>query len=182
MGHRGPRQRARATLAQPFSGCQELSRAERGGAGPRARMRAMPRTVGVVTVARSDYGHLVPVLQEIQAVSDLELGVYVAGSHLATRFGRTVTAVETDGWPIVERIEMLLDSDTPGALPAPPRNRGGRLAPAPSLPPPTSPPRPPRRRSRPPGASSRGARSRGASTAAGRPASTGSCGSRDCPG
>ena len=58
-------------------------------------MRAMPRTVGVVTVARSDYGHLVPVLQEIQAVPDLELGVYVAGSHLATRFGRTVTAVET---------------------------------------------------------------------------------------
>lgn len=81
-------------------------------------MRAMPRTVGVVTVARSDYGHLVPVLQEIQAAPDLELGVYVAGSHLATRFGRTVTAVETDGWPIAERIEMLLDSDTPGAIAA----------------------------------------------------------------
>lgn len=78
----------------------------------------MSRTVGVVTVARSDYGHLVPVLQEIQAAPDLELAVYVAGSHLATRFGRTVTAVETDGWPIAERIEMLLDSDTPGAIAA----------------------------------------------------------------
>ncbi len=81
-------------------------------------MLAMARTIGVVTVARSDYGHLVPVLREIQAAPDLELAVYVAGSHLATRFGRTVTAVETDGWPIAERIEMLLDSDTPGAIAA----------------------------------------------------------------
>src|SRR3990167_1593001 len=90
--------RARVPQLSRYESCRGEFRSLRHDmeAALRARMRAMPRTVGVVTVARSDYGHLVPVLQEIQAAPDLELGVYVAGSHLATRFGRTVTAVETD--------------------------------------------------------------------------------------
>jgi UDP-hydrolysing UDP-N-acetyl-D-glucosamine 2-epimerase len=76
----------------------------------------MRRTIGVVTVARSDYGHLRPLLAAIHASSALDLFLFVGGSHLAVRFGRTATMVEADGWPIAAEIDMALDSDAPGAL------------------------------------------------------------------
>jgi hypothetical protein len=56
----------------------------------------MRRAIGVVTVARSDYGHLVPLLRELEETPDVvELLVYVAGSHLESPFGvRTGDLVE----------------------------------------------------------------------------------------
>jgi UDP-hydrolysing UDP-N-acetyl-D-glucosamine 2-epimerase len=71
------------------------------------------RTIGVVTTSRADYGIYVPVLRAIQQCPDLRLELYVTGMHLATEFGRTVGVVERDGFEIVERIEMLLSSDSP---------------------------------------------------------------------
>jgi UDP-hydrolysing UDP-N-acetyl-D-glucosamine 2-epimerase len=79
-------------------------------------MRAMPRTIGVVTVARSDYGHLLPVLEQIRAAPDLGLLLFVAGAHLSPRFGRTVAAIEADGWPIAARIEAVAESDHPADI------------------------------------------------------------------
>jgi UDP-N-acetylglucosamine 2-epimerase (non-hydrolysing) len=78
----------------------------------------MPRMIGVVTVARSDYGHLVPVLEEIRSAPGLEPVLFVAGAHLSPRFGRTVSAIEADGWPIAERIEACAESDRPGDIAA----------------------------------------------------------------
>ena len=82
----------------------------------RDRIDAMPRRIGVVTVARSDYGHLGPVLTEIRAAGDLQLLLFVASAHLSPRFGETVRMIEADGWSIAERVEMLLDSDAPSAI------------------------------------------------------------------
>lgn len=76
----------------------------------------MRRTIGVVTVARSDWGHLLPLLQEIRAAPDLELFLFVAGSHLAPRFGRTAGFIEEGGWKITERVDMRLDADAPEAI------------------------------------------------------------------
>jgi len=73
----------------------------------------MARIIGVVTVARSDYGHLVPILERIRASSALELQLFVGGSHLSDRFGRTVGAIETDGWSITERIAGASEADAP---------------------------------------------------------------------
>ena len=78
----------------------------------------MSRAIGVVTVARSDYGHLTPLLRELRDAPDVELLVYVAGSHLAARFGYTARLVEADGWPIAARVDMDIDDDTPGAIAA----------------------------------------------------------------
>jgi UDP-hydrolysing UDP-N-acetyl-D-glucosamine 2-epimerase len=69
--------------------------------------------MGVVTVARSDYGIYQSVLKRIQADPDLRLMLFVGGMHLSPEFGLTVRAIERDGYPIVERIEMLLSSDSP---------------------------------------------------------------------
>ncbi|HLF50430.1 MAG TPA: UDP-N-acetylglucosamine 2-epimerase [Methylomirabilota bacterium] len=78
----------------------------------------MARRIGVVTVARSDYGHLVPVLEQVREAPDLALLLFVAGAHLSPRFGRTVSAIEADGWPITERVEMVGESDAPEAIAA----------------------------------------------------------------
>lgn len=72
---------------------------------------SMARTIGVVTVARSDYGHLVPLLEALRDRSDVALQLYVAGAHLSPRFGQTVAAIEADGWPITERVETTGASD-----------------------------------------------------------------------
>lgn len=74
---------------------------------------ASSRRVGVVTVSRSDYGHLRPVLETIRRATDLELLIFAAGMHLAPEFGLTVRDVEADGFPIAARIEMLGGGDTP---------------------------------------------------------------------
>src|SRR5512132_2887661 len=78
----------------------------------------MSRLIGVVTVARSDYGHLTPVLACIRDAADLRLALFVGGAHLLPRFGHTVRAVEADGWPIAARIEGARDEDTPEAIAA----------------------------------------------------------------
>ena len=76
------------------------------------------RRVGVVTVGRSDYGHLRPVLEAVRRAPDLELLLFVAGMHLASEFGLTVRDIEADGFPISARVEMLGGGDTPEAVAA----------------------------------------------------------------
>lgn len=68
------------------------------------------RSIGVVTVARSDYGIYRPILRRIQADPDLQLGLFVSGAHLSPDFGLTVREIERDGFAITERIETLLSS------------------------------------------------------------------------
>jgi hypothetical protein len=48
----------------------------------------------------------------------VELLVYVAGSHLSARFGHTASLVESDGWPVVDRVDMHIDDDAPAAIAA----------------------------------------------------------------
>lgn len=74
------------------------------------------RTIGVVTVARSDYGIYLPVLRKIKADPGLQLKLIVSGMHLSPEFGLTVKTIEHDGFEIGERVEMLLSSDTPEGI------------------------------------------------------------------
>jgi UDP-hydrolysing UDP-N-acetyl-D-glucosamine 2-epimerase len=71
------------------------------------------RTVGIVTVGRSDYGFYIPILQRIQQDPDLRLYLLVSGMHLSPRYGMTVRMIESDGYPIGDRIEMLTGADQP---------------------------------------------------------------------
>ena len=74
------------------------------------------RTVGIVTVGRSDYGIYLPVLQKIQGDPELKLHLIVSGTHLSPEFGLTVKAIEADGFEINDKVEMILSSDTPEAI------------------------------------------------------------------
>lgn len=66
----------------------------------------------MVTGTRADYGLLYWVLQKIHEDSELILQLVVTGMHLSPEFGLTVQEIEADGFPISERVEMLLSSDT----------------------------------------------------------------------
>jgi UDP-hydrolysing UDP-N-acetyl-D-glucosamine 2-epimerase len=81
-------------------------------------MTTSARRIGVVTVSRSDYGHLRPVLDGIRRAADLELVLFAAGMHLAPEFGSTVGEIEADGVPIAERVPMLEPGDSPEAVAA----------------------------------------------------------------
>ncbi len=74
------------------------------------------RTVGVVTVSRSDYSAYLPVLRRIQEDPGLELYLFATGMHLSPEFGLTVQTIEADGFEVSERVEMLLSSDTPEGI------------------------------------------------------------------
>lgn len=69
------------------------------------------RTIGVVTVARSDYGIYLPILHAIQRSPDLHLHLIVSGMHLSPEFGTTLANIKQDGFPIGDQFEMLLSSD-----------------------------------------------------------------------
>lgn len=73
----------------------------------------MTKTIGVVTVGRSDYSIYLPILKRIQAAPDLRLLLYVGGMHLSPEFGSTADTIAEDGFDISERVEMLVPSDAP---------------------------------------------------------------------
>lgn len=74
------------------------------------------RTIGIVTVARSDYGLYLPVLRRLQGDPSVQMQLYVSGMHLAPEFGMTVTEIEKDGFVIAERIPTLSTLDSPLAI------------------------------------------------------------------
>jgi UDP-hydrolysing UDP-N-acetyl-D-glucosamine 2-epimerase len=71
------------------------------------------RKVCVVTGTRAEYGLLYWLLREIEADPALELQLVVTGMHLSPEFGMTIRQIEADEFPIADRVEMLLSSDTP---------------------------------------------------------------------
>ena len=72
----------------------------------------MKRKICVVTGSRAEYGVLYHTIEKIVASNDLELQLVVTGMHLSTAFGCTVSEIEADGFPIADRVEMLIASDS----------------------------------------------------------------------
>ena len=70
------------------------------------------RTICVVTGTRAEYGLLYWLMKEIQATENLELQIIATGMHLSPEFGLTYQQIESDGFVIDEKVEMLLSSDS----------------------------------------------------------------------
>jgi UDP-hydrolysing UDP-N-acetyl-D-glucosamine 2-epimerase len=73
----------------------------------------MKRTICVVTGTRADYGLLFKLMEKINSDRDLNLQIISTGMHLSHEFGTTYTSIESDGFVIDKKIEILLSSDTP---------------------------------------------------------------------
>lgn len=74
------------------------------------------RKICVVTSTRADYGLLHWVMRGIESSPHLRLQVVVTGSHLSTQHGMTYREIESDGFTISARVDMLLAIDTPVAV------------------------------------------------------------------
>ncbi len=71
------------------------------------------RTIGVVTVARSDYGIYLPLLRRMQKDRGVCLHLYVSGTHLSKRHDQTVGEIIGDGFEVTERIPVTGSGDSP---------------------------------------------------------------------
>ncbi|AZL83697.1 UDP-N-acetylglucosamine 2-epimerase (hydrolyzing) [Aliivibrio salmonicida] len=72
----------------------------------------MNKKVAVFTGTRAEYGLLFWLLKDIQNDPELQLQLLVSGMHLSPEFGETYKQIETDGFVIDEKIEILLSSDS----------------------------------------------------------------------
>lgn len=68
--------------------------------------------VCVVTAARSEYGLLRWLIEEVKQDDGLVLQLLVSGAHLSVEQGLTYKQIEEDGYVIDEKVEMLLSSST----------------------------------------------------------------------
>ncbi|MGA7859482.1 MAG: UDP-N-acetylglucosamine 2-epimerase [Terracidiphilus sp.] len=66
-----------------------------------------------MTGSRAEYGLLYPVMRALQQDAGFELSIVVTGMHLSPTFGLTSKVIESDGFTIDAKVEMLLSSDTP---------------------------------------------------------------------
>ena len=73
------------------------------------------KKIAVVTVARSDYRILRPVLFELQRAEGIELQVIAAAAHLSPLFGNTINDIEADGFVVSHPISLTPLSDSPRA-------------------------------------------------------------------
>lgn len=70
----------------------------------------------VATGSRAEYGLLKPLMEEVDRNPIWELQVLVTGTHLSPEFGLTYRQIEKDGFPVSQKVEMLLSSDTPHGI------------------------------------------------------------------
>jgi len=66
----------------------------------------------VITGTRAEYGLLRPFMKQVVADAELDLQLLVTGMHLAPEFGETWKIIESDGFKIDAKVEMLLASDS----------------------------------------------------------------------
>ncbi|MDQ0194831.1 UDP-N-acetylglucosamine 2-epimerase [Paenibacillus wynnii] len=71
------------------------------------------RKLCVVTGTRAEYGLLYGLLKEIEQDPTFQLQLIATCMHLSPEFGMTAQVIESDGFSIQAKVEMLLSSDTP---------------------------------------------------------------------
>ena len=72
----------------------------------------MKKKVCIVTSTRADYSLLKPLISKFDIALDFDLNLVVTGMHLSYEFGATYNIIESDGFKIDKKIEILLSSDT----------------------------------------------------------------------
>ena len=76
-----------------------------------------PRSIGVVTTGRSDYGLLKPVITSLLQQRGVRTRIYATGMHLSRAFGYTVRDIERDGFgKFLVRIPILSSRDDPASM------------------------------------------------------------------
>ncbi|MBU0637717.1 MAG: UDP-N-acetylglucosamine 2-epimerase (hydrolyzing) [Planctomycetes bacterium] len=72
--------------------------------------------LALVTGSRSEWRLVEPLLRAANASNDTQPLLFVTGTHLSTRHGRTVTQIRAAGWEPAACIDILEAEDTPLAV------------------------------------------------------------------
>ena len=83
---------------------------------PAPGMLTRPRKVAVVSGSRADYGLLRTLMGLLKSAPSITLQIFVTGTHLSMRHGRTITEILADGFEVDEEIALPLDADGPVGL------------------------------------------------------------------
>lgn len=70
----------------------------------------------IFTGTRAEYGLLEPLIEELKKEKDFELQLLITGMHLSPEFGLTYKEINTEGISKIEKVEILLSSDTPVSI------------------------------------------------------------------
>lgn len=65
-----------------------------------------------ITGTRAEFGLLSPLMSAIKGEQSFKLQIVATGMHLSPEFGLTYNDIESEGFVIDEKVEMLLSSDT----------------------------------------------------------------------
>lgn len=76
----------------------------------------MKRKICIFTGTRAEYGLLKPLIDELIADKSIEVQLIISGMHLSPEFGLTYKEINLEGISKVEKVEILLSSDTPVAI------------------------------------------------------------------
>ena len=74
------------------------------------------KKICVVTGSRADYGLLKGVMENLRESQVCDLQIIATGMHLTSEFGSTWQCIESDGFRIDLKVDMLLGSDTSVAV------------------------------------------------------------------
>lgn len=76
----------------------------------------MKNKVCIVTGSRAEYGLLKNLMKLFKESPKFELQIIATGMHLSPEFGLTYKEIESDGFVISKKVEMLLSSDTSSSI------------------------------------------------------------------
>jgi len=71
------------------------------------------RKICIFTGSRAEYGLLKPLIDELKTEESIELQLLISGMHLSPEFGLTYKEISLEGINKVEKVEILLSSDSP---------------------------------------------------------------------
>ena len=74
------------------------------------------RRIAVVTVARSDFGHYLPLLRRLQSADWAELQIIAGAAHLCPTHGQTIDWIHREGFHVEAEVPMTLDDDSPSGI------------------------------------------------------------------
>ena len=74
------------------------------------------RKICVITGSRAEYGLLYLTMRRIQESKDLDLQIIATGTHLSSSFGNTIKEIESDGFKVNHRINILDNDDSSAGI------------------------------------------------------------------
>lgn len=80
------------------------------------RSSKIKRKIAVIASSRATYGYKKRIIKQIYSSKDLELLLFVTGSHPLSKYGHSIDEIINDEIPITAQIDMLIDGDTPATF------------------------------------------------------------------